>query len=489
MPSSVSKRQSVLLIHPLGYAAQAAGNDILRLTNTMPPLGLASIAAWLEKHGIEVNIVDCFAQPRPDNLIKTLLEERNPAFVGLTCTTSTYPDAVRVLKLVKTTAPEIKTVLGGPHVSALKEEILKTEPTVDYTVVGEGEQPMLEVVRRGGKDLDEVEGLCRRAESGEPIFTGCQSRLLELDTLPFPAYHKLPGYPRAYTLPIFNYPRTPNASCVSSRGCPYQCSYCDRSVFRQSFRCNSADYLYQHLRYLKDRWGIRHVNFYDDQFTLQRERVEQFCRLLIDQPLGMTFNCAVRAEHIDFELLQLMKAAGCWMVSLGIETGDPELLARHRQNPDLELLANRIRDIKRAGIRTKGLLMLGLPGETEQTVRNSMEYVFSLPIDDFNLAKFTPFPGSPIYRQINQFGHFEQEPEKMDCMNFVFVPRGMTKDRLNQMFTQFYRRHFTRPRVLWGYIKMIWQSPDSWRRFWKSAGSFLRFARSNQRIRSKEPHA
>ncbi len=487
MPKYQTIDQRVLLIHPLGYAAQESERDILRLTNTMPPLGLASVGAWLEKHGVDVDIVDCFAMPRPDHRIQALLHERPPAFVGLTCTTHSYPDAVRIARLVKAVNPEIKTVIGGPHASGMGKIILNHEAAIDFIVVGEGESPMLELVQREGRDLAEVKGLCFRDTSGQAVFTGLQTKLLELDSLPFPAYHKLPGYPGTYTLPLFNYPRTPNASCVASRGCPYQCSYCDRSVFRRTFRCNSAEYLYQHLQYLHQRWGIRHVNFYDDQFTLQRERVEKFCRLMLDQPLGVSFNCAVRAEHVDLPLLKLMKAAGCWMVSLGIETGDPELLARHRQNSDLEMLAEKVRDIKRAGIRTKALMMIGLPGENEQTFQNTMKYLFSLPVDDVNLAKFTPFPGSPLYQEIHRFGQFEENFEKMDCMNFVFIPEGMTRARLDQLFAKFYRRHFMRPRTLWGYLTMIWRSPDSWRRFWKYAGSYLAFARSNQRIRKTKP--
>ena len=132
----------------------------------------------------------------------------------------------------------------------------------------------------------------------------------------------------------------------------------------------------------------------------------------------MTFNCAVRAEHVDRELLQLMKAAGCWMVSLGIESGDEQLLSQHRQNANLDLLADTIRTIKACGIRTKGLLMMGLPGESEESIRRSMEYVYSLPIDDFNLAKFTPFPGSPIYENIHALGSFDEDWQKMDCMHF-----------------------------------------------------------------------
>jgi len=177
-----------------------------------------------------------------------------------------------------------------------------------------------------------------------------------------------------------------------------------------------------------------------------------------------------------------MKKAGCWMISLGIETGDENLLAQHRQNADLNLLAEKIKMIKQTGIRVKGLLMMGLPGETETSIQKSRDYVFSLPIDDFNLAKFTPFPGSPIYEKIYDLGAFVENWEKMDCMHFVFVPKGMTKERLEELFLQFYKSHFMRPKILWGYITMLWRSPDSWRRFLKDAGSFLKFAGSNKRL-------
>ena len=254
-----------------------------------------------------------------------------------------------------------------------------------------------------------------------------------------------------------------------------------RSVFRRSYRYNSAAYLYEHLHHLKDRFGIKHINFYDDQFTFNRQRVEDFTRLMISQPLGMTFNCAVRAEHIDRDLLDRLKAAGCWMISLGIETGDEDLLAQHRQNPDLTMMAEKIHQIKKAGIRTKGLLMMGLPGETEASIKKSMEYVFSLPLDDFNLSKFTPFPGSPLYENIHEYGSFEEDWEKMDCMHFLFIPNGMTKQRLDMFFKKFYKTRFLQPKVLWNYIAMLWQSPDSWLRFLHHLGDFIRFARSNVR--------
>jgi len=473
-------RRRVLLIHPLGYDADAADRDISRVANLMPPLGLASIAAYIEQYGFHADIIDCFAHPDSDRTIDDYVRRHQPRFVGATCTTAGFLDAARIFRRIKATCPETCCIAGGPHVSALRERILHEFPEVDYVVVGEGETPLRALMEADG-DARGIAGLVYR-NNGQVAFSGFQKDLLNLDTLPLPAYHKIEGFPKRYQLPIFNYPRTPNTSCISSRGCPYQCSYCDRSVFRRTFRYNSADYLYRHVQLLNRQFGVRHLNLYDDQFTFNRDRVVAFCRRMIDEPLGVTFNCAVRAEHVDPELLALMKKAGCWMISLGIETGDPDLLAQHRQNPDLGLMTRTVYDIHKAGIRVKGLFMIGLPGETEQSFRRTMEYVFSLPIDDLNVAKFTPFPGSPLYEKIHSLGRFEENWEKMDCMNVVFVPNGMTAEKLESLFMEFYRRYYTRPKTLLNFLSMLWKSPDSWKRFLANAGSFLRFARGNRRI-------
>lgn len=471
--------QSILLIHPLGYHAARADADIARKANVMPPLGLAAIAAYLQRAGLKCRILDLNADPGGEKRMLELLRSERPAWIGFSCTTASFLDGARLARRAQQELPGVRTLFGGAHVSALQEQVLRDYPEVDFVVVGEGEQTLLELLEAGPDQVEQVAGLIGRR--GGEIFRSGARELLELDQLPFPAYELLPGYPQRYQLPIFNYPTTPNGSCISSRGCPYACSYCDRSVFGRSFRYNSAEYLYEHLAYLNKRFGLRHVNFYDDQFTFQRRRVVDLCHKLLDKPLGMTFNCAVRAEHIDPELLQLLHRAGCWMASVGIETGDPELLARHRQNPDLDMLATKLRQIKQAGIRTKGLMMMGLPGETEASIRRSMEYLFSLPIDDFNLAKFTPFPGTPLYENIGELGSFDEDWEKMDCMHFQFVPTGFRRERLEELFTLFYKSHFQRPKVWFGYLTMLWKSPNSWRRFLANLGAFLRFARSSGR--------
>ena len=475
-------RQRILLVHPLGYASDSAKQDVSRLANIMPPLGLAGIAAYLLERRMEVDIIDCYARPDSDQAICRYVREQRPAWLGLSCTTSSFLDAVRIAELARQELPELKVVVGGPHVSALKEQLLEDYPQLDVLVVGEGEETLYQLLKLEGDEYSALDGVVYKGNDGSVHFNGYRQPALDLDSLPFPAYEKLVGFPEAYQLPIFNYPKAPNTSCISSRGCPYACSYCDRSVFQRTFRFNSADYLYRHVKHLRDCYGIRHINFYDDQFTFHRQRVIDFTQMMIDQPLEVTFNCAIRAEHVDDELIARMKAAGCWMMSLGIETGDPDLLAQHRQNPDLQMLADTIRLIKKHGVRVKGLMMVGLPGETEQSVKRSMDYILKLPIDDLNVAKFTPFPGSPLYQNIHELGTFDEDWEKMDCMRFQFVPHGLTVERLEALFLDFYKSHFRRKDVLWGYVAMLWRSPHSWWRFAKNVGGFLSFARKGKRL-------
>ena len=478
--------KNILLVHPLGYSSDKASGDISRVANITPPIGLASISAYLAQNDIQSDIIDCYAHPDADKKYQHYIKSRKPKIIGFSCSTSTFLDGVRLAGIAKNIDQTIKIVFGGAHISALKNLIIEKYQEIDYLVIGEGEETLTQLIMSGFKNISEIKNIVYKNSSKKVIFTGYRKKLLDLDSLPYPAYEKLEGYPHKYKLPIFNYPTTPSSSCISSRGCPYSCSYCDRSVFKKSFRYNSAQYLYDHIKYLNTRFGIKHINFYDDQFTFHRSRVEDFTKLMIKKPLGVTFNCAARAEHLDFELLKLMNSAGCWMVSLGIETGDETLLAQHRQNANLKMLRDKILLIKKAGIRVKGLLMMGLPGESEESIKKSKAYVFSLPLDDFNLAKFTPFPGSPIYSQIkeqgSEMGTFNESWEKMDCMEFLFIPKDITKERMDELFIDFYKSHFKRTKVLMGYVAMTWRSPDSWKRFIKDIPRFFKFIITNKRM-------
>lgn len=470
MPQS---KKNILLIHPLGFNWMPNHSDMSRIANIMPPIGLCSIAAYLEKHGHKTTIYDCYAFPMQDKNILETIKEKKPDCIGFSTTTSSFPDGVRIAKIIKETYPNIKIIFGGVHISALKEKLLKEYSQIDFGIIGEGEESFLNLIDNDFDNFQNISSLIYR-NNGKVEINPANNNMMDIDSFPFPAYEKLFGYPEKYKLPIFNYPQKPNTTAVTSRGCPYQCAYCDRSVFGRTYRFNSAEYVFEMMKYLKNKFGIRHINFYDDVFTLNQKRTEELCRLLINAKLGMSFNCATRAECINPENLKTLKKAGCWMISLGIESGDVGLLKKLRTNADLDLIKQKVREIKNAGIRAKGLFMLGLPGESEESINKTINFALSLPLDDLNVSKFVPFPGTPLYTDIEKYGSFNENWELMNCLNFVFIPNDFSLERLEERYKEFYRRHYQRTRILFSYVKMIWQSPDSWIRFLYNLKDFMK---------------
>jgi radical SAM superfamily enzyme YgiQ (UPF0313 family) len=248
---------------------------------------------------------------------------------------------------------------------------------------------------------------------------------------------------------------------ISSRGCPYACSYCDRSVYSSGFRFNSPEYILEHVAMLNRDYGIRHVFFYDDLFTFDRKRVAEFCELKAKKGIKVSYNCIARLEHVDAELLALLKSSGCWQVNFGIESGDPKILKKHRKFYGLDEVGQKLLMVKKAGMRVKGLFMVGLPGEDEAAIRRTIDYALSLPLDEINVTKFTPFPGAPVYKNIRNLGEFDENWALMNCLNTVFVPTGMTREQVDGLYDEFIRRFYHRRRITLGYARMLWKSPHS----------------------------
>ncbi len=452
----------VVLVHPAGSNWVPGRRDVAAVANRMAPLGLLSIAAYLEREGHAVAVIDCLGpHPAGAQEIARRILDRDPDLVGFSATTSGFLDGYDLAGRLKAVRPDLPIVFGGVHISALGARLLDDFPHIDYLCLGEGERTLAELA--GGRPPAGIDGLAWR-DDGRSVTNAARAPIADLDTLPFPAYDKLAGFPEGYHLPLFSYVRTPGATMVTSRGCPYQCSYCDRSVFKQGFRYNSADYVYAHMEHLRTRFGVRHVNIYDDLFTLNRKRIAALCERLCARPLGLQFNCAVRVGHADDELLSMLRRAGCLMVSLGIETGDPDLMALHKPGVYLEEVRETVRRIQAAGLRAKGLFMMGLPGETEASIRTTSDFVISLGLDDMNMAKFTPFHGAPAWKTIRDEGRLDEDWRRMNCLNFVFVPKSIdSRETLDQLYNthvkRFYsdrqwRRRFRRR--LWEHRRSLW---------------------------------
>ncbi|MDP2852764.1 MAG: radical SAM protein [Smithellaceae bacterium] len=455
------QKKRIVLVHPRGSNWFPGRRDITDIANRMVPQGMLSIAAYLIREGHEVFVYDCLGPGVPVDIhrqVQAILAFQ-PQMIGFSTTTSSFPDAANIAQKIKERKPDIVTVCGGVHVSALKEKLLASYPPFDYFVAGEGEVTMSELA--AGVDSASIHGLIRR-QAGKVCANEPRKPIVNLDDLPFPAYEKLTGFPHDYHLPLFSYSQTPGATMITSRGCMFQCSYCDRSVFQKGFRYNSAAYIYEHMKYLRDKFGVCHVNIYDDLFTANKKRIMELCEKLARQPLGMNFNCAVRVGYTDDDLLKMLKNAGCLMVSLGIESADPDMLARHKSGVSLDDVRDTVRRIQAAGLRAKGLFMMGLPGETEESIKRTSDFIIALGLDDMNMAKFTPFPGAPLWATIRDEGTFEEDWRLMNCLNFVFIPRGIeSKEKLDHLYNEHVKRFYSDPAWRKKFRKRIWQHRKS----------------------------
>jgi len=464
----------IVLVHPAGSNWFPGHRDITPVANRMAPLGLLSLAAYLERQGHDVMVHDCLGplapkEGREANVAEILAFD--PELVGFSTTTSAFPDAAAMCELIKAERPEVRTIAGGVHVSSMGAPLLERFPSLDYLCMGEGEMTTNELA--SGRARGSIGGLIWR-DDDTVVTNPPRDQLPELDSLPLPAYHKLQNFPKGYHLPLFNYIRPPGATLTTSRGCLYQCSYCDRSVYGRTYRYNSAEYVYEHMRYLGEHFGVRHINVYDDLFTTHRKRIAELCEMLQRKPLGMRFNCALRVGHGDAELLEMLHAAGCLMVSIGIESGDPKLLEMHKAGVTLDQIRETVANAQATGLRVKGLFMIGLPGETEESIRRTGNFAVDLGLDDLNYAKFTPFPGAPIYQTIHDWGEFDEDWALMNCLNFVFRPRDIPSvARLNELYADeinhFYRSTAWRKK----FARRLWQNRHSLGRLVRHMPSFL----------------
>ncbi len=447
----------IVLVHPAGSNWVPGKKDVTATANRMAPLGLLSIAAYLEREGHEVHVHDCLGPEAAtgNGANARAILAYKPDLVGFSATTSGFLDGYDLAVRVKTARSEIKIVFGGVHISAMGSVLLDQFEDIDYLCMGEGETTLAELA--SGEEPALITGLVWRDQK-EAVANPGRSHIPDLDGLPFPSYEKLNGFPKGYNLPLFSYILSPGATMVTSRGCPYQCSFCDRSVFKRDYRYNSAEYVYEHMRYLKERFGVRHINIYDDLFTAHRRRITKLCDLLVSKPLGMQFNCAVRAGQCDNELLDMLKSAGFLQLSLGIETGDSELMKTHKPGVHLDEICDTVRRIQEKGLRAKGLFIMGLPGDTCESIKKTSDFVISLGLDDMNMSKFTPFYGAPVWASTFEEGIFDYDWRKMNCLNFVFIPKGIgSKDELDQLYNRHVKRFYTDRGWRRRFRKRIWE--------------------------------
>ena len=430
-----------------------------------PPTGLALLAAIMREKGYKVGLIDCPALDISYEDTAKQIQEKKPRFVGLTAATVSIINAQKLSILLKQSAPETKIIIGGPHITAVPQETVdRLGSFFDYAVIGEGDMTLPELIYSldNKKPLSSVKGIGYFNDKEKKIITVTPPReiMTDLDSLPFPAWDLLPDLSKYYTPPAHTVKKFPAAILVPSRGCPNQCTFCDKKVFGSRIRSYSADYVLRMMKHLKERYGIKEIQFRDDNFLVFKTMVTELCNKIIEGKLDIVWSCTGRVDIANEDYLNLLKKAGCWQIWYGIESGSDKVLATIRKKTNVEMITKAIRLTKKAGISPCGFFMIGLPSETEEDIKKTINLLLKLPIDEFHIGHLVPLPGSEIYNTAEQYGKFNNDWEKMNGWKTLFTPKDMTNEKLVYYSNMAFRKFYFRPRIVFNYIKRL-RSPRS----------------------------
>ncbi|MBU1699471.1 MAG: B12-binding domain-containing radical SAM protein [Candidatus Eisenbacteria bacterium] len=438
-----------------------------------PPLGLLYIAAHLEKFSShEVSVIDAQVDELDYPKLKKIIATESPDVVGITAMTFTLIDVIKTAELVKEVNPEIRVVLGGPHVHLYPDETIAL-PSVDYLVLGEGEIPfhdLMEHIDQQDK-LTGITGLVFR-HNGNVVNTGVRGLRDNLDEIPFPARHLTPY--KKYTSLMAK--RNPITTMFTSRGCPYKCIFCDRPHLGKLFRARSAGNVVDELEECVDL-GIREFLIYDDTFTIQRKRVVAICEEILKRGLDIGWDVRARVNTVDEDLARLMKKAGCERIHYGVEAGTNRMLKVLQKGITVEEAHHAFRFTKKAGIATLAYFIIGSPTETYEDIKATMKLARDLNPDYVHITIMTPFPGTALYIQGLEEGVIERDFWREFAANPApdFKPpyweENFTRDELLKMIDEAYHNFYIRPIYI---MKRVMQV--------RSWGQFKRHARAGLKV-------
>ena len=383
-------RLDLLLIYPPWAVLNKRGV----LQNSLPPLGILSIASHCLAHGFSVEVLDVHANRLTEEDVIAALKKKQPRFIGLSVLTNMAIPAHHIARLCKQIIPDCTVMAGGVHAEAAPESMLRNS-NIDFVGRGDGEDLMLEILQ--GKPCSEIQGLSYR--SGNTVINNPARKINKaLDDYPMPAYH-LVDFSK-YFPALGSYHRYPAINMLMTRGCPGKCTFCN-SAFT-TLRSRSAHSMVEQIKLLREKYGIRQIQFYDDTFTVAKQRVLEFCELLIKDNVDITWTAYIRADCFNEKMAEAMKKAGCHQVLIGIESGDDRILESIRKPIDKKRYKSTVKIAHDYGLEVRGSFIIGSPEETHESMQATLNFAKELDIDLFQLNIMTPYPGTQIFQRAEQ---------------------------------------------------------------------------------------
>jgi anaerobic magnesium-protoporphyrin IX monomethyl ester cyclase len=409
-----------------------------------PLIGVAYIAAVLEEKGFDIKVIDCPLLNMSYEGLKQEIARYKPDIVGITSVTVTFSSAVQAAHSAKEVDPQVLVVLGGPHVTVLDEQTVGENPDVDVVVRGEGEATMLELAERVAKsklhNFGGVKGITFR-ENSKVVRTEERDFIQNLDELPHPAYKYFPleKY-RLYgklILPI-----------TTSRGCFANCSFClAPRMAGRVFRARSPKNVVDELELFKNLYKPDAFTFHDETFTTDKDRAIAICDEIKQRKIGLPWDCSTRVDRISKDVLVKMKEAGCQLVSFGAESGSQAILNSMRKGTTVEQNEMAIKLVREAGMVVTVSMIIGYPGETEETLEQTLNFIRRTQPDDVHLSLATPYPGIELNRVVKDLGwEMCEDWGHCDMQAQVFKNPALPVD-LVKIRREFYKEFYS-----WSYI-------------------------------------
>lgn len=391
----------ILLIDP--PEGDGSRNYLKKIQFCLPSLGLAYFASVLQKEGYDVYILDCTAERVSLDIIEDKIRSYGSIdFIVFTASTLTFKNAIVIAKICKKIFPPIRILFKGVHSRVLPDEVLSYN-FVDYVIRDEGEETIKELI--SGKSLSKILDLSYKKKG---IIVHNKPRLLtkNLDTIPYPAYHLLPM--KKYRPFVGTYRKIPAVNVITTRGCAGKCTFCHK-VFVGAPRGRSAKNVIEEIKLLQKRYGAKEIIFFDDNFATFKRNVNELCDIILREKIDIAWTCATRIDSVDREMLKKMKAAGCHLVHFGVESGDERILNSIKKNISLEQVKKTIQSAKELGLDTRASFMFGNPGETEETIKKTLDFAINLDLDMAVFVITIAYPGTEIYKWAKKKGYILSE--------------------------------------------------------------------------------
>lgn len=446
---------------------------------SVPPLGLGYLASALRKAGIlDVCVLDPVKEKMDQEDFRTYLQSHNPKIIGLQCFSLDVGSVGQMLRIAKQSNPAVITVIGGPHPTAVAAEVFDTFGTsLDFAVLGEGEKAftlLAQIILGQRHDLHDVPGLVYR--KGEAIACNKIEHIKDLDALEMPAWDLINPATYSDEAPGVVNKGFPIAPIVTSRGCPHECTFCANSIsMGRVIRFRDIEKVLDEMEHLVTRYGVKEFHVSDDNFTVNKKRVIDFCQRIKERGLKvfLSFPNGVRIDTLDEPTLLALKEAGAYSITVAIESGSQRILDHMRKKLDLQLIQEKTRLIKRLGFKISAFFILGYPAETKEDIMKTVSFSKSLPIDIAHFSCFLPLPGTRITQELINSGKLKAvNYEDLVYSKAVFSPDGITTAELKIFQRNAFLSFYLRPRIFLGLISRL-KSPKNVLTIFKRTAEYI----------------